>query len=44
MNDLPNHEEAEMLDKLMTQACAHASNYCKKRRSDYWNIEIHEKK
>jgi hypothetical protein len=44
MNDLPNHEEAEKLDKLMTQACEHASNNCKKRRSDYWNIEIHEKK
>jgi hypothetical protein len=45
MNDLPNHEEAEKLDKLMTQACEHASNSCcKKRRSDYWNIEIYKKK
>jgi hypothetical protein len=41
---LPNHDEAEKLDKLMTQACEHASNKCKKRRSDYWNITIHEKK
>jgi hypothetical protein len=26
MNDLPNHDEAEKLEKLMTQACEHASN------------------
>jgi hypothetical protein len=44
MNDLPNHDEAEKLDRLMTQACEHASNKCKKRRTDYWNIKIHEKK
>jgi hypothetical protein len=44
MNDLPNHEEAEKLDRLMTQAFEHASNNCKKRRSDYWNIKIHKKK
>jgi hypothetical protein len=29
-NDLPNHDEAEKLDKLVTQACEHASNNCKK--------------
>jgi hypothetical protein len=28
----------------MTQACEHASNKCKKRRTDYWNIKIYEKK
>jgi hypothetical protein len=44
MNDLPNHEEAEKLDNLMTQACEHASNNCKKRRSIYRNIKIHAKK
>jgi hypothetical protein len=44
MKNLPNHEEAEKLDNLMTQACEHASNNCRKRRSDYWKIEIHEEK
>jgi hypothetical protein len=42
--DTPDHEEAEKLDVLMTQACEHASNQCKKRRVDYWNIKIHETK
>jgi hypothetical protein len=28
----------------MTQACEHASNKCKKRRTDYWNIKVHSKK
>jgi hypothetical protein len=44
MNDLPNHDEAEKLDKLMTQACKHASNKCKKRRTNYWNIKVQTKK
>jgi hypothetical protein len=43
-SDDPDHEEAEKLDSLMTQACEHASNQCKRRRKDYWNIEIHETK
>jgi hypothetical protein len=42
--DTPDHDEAEKLDELMTQACTHAANQCKKRRVDYWNIEIHETK
>jgi hypothetical protein len=28
----------------MTQTCEHASNNCRKIRSDYWNIMIHKKK
>jgi hypothetical protein len=43
-NDTPDHDEAKKLDALMTQACTHAANQCKKRRVDYWNIEIHETK
>ena len=43
-NETPDHEEAEKLDKLMTQACTHAESQCKKRRSDYWNIDIHTTK
>jgi len=39
--DVPNHEEAERLDREMTQACAHGSNQCKKRKQDYWSIELH---
>ena len=40
----PNHEEAEKLDRELTRACEHGSNACKRRRQDYWNIEIHELK
>jgi hypothetical protein len=36
--------EAKKLDKLKTQACEHASNECKKRRTDYWNIKVHTRK
>ena len=43
-NESEDHDEAEKLDALMTQACEHASNQCKRRRTDYWNIEIHETK
>jgi hypothetical protein len=42
--DIFDQEEVEKLDALMTQACEHASNQCKRRRVDYWNIEIHETK
>ena len=37
----PNHEEAERLDREMTQACQHGENKCKKIRLDYWSVEIH---
>jgi hypothetical protein len=40
-SDDPNHEEAEKLDREITRACQHGSNQCKKRRMDYWSIEIH---
>ena len=43
-SDDPNHEEAEKLDREITRACQHGSNQCKKRRMDYWSIEIHELK
>jgi hypothetical protein len=40
----PNHEEAEKLDCELTRAFEHGSNICRRRRKDYWNIEIHELK
>ena len=43
-SDVPNHEEAEAIDAEITRACQHGANQCKKRRMDYWSIEIHELK
>jgi hypothetical protein len=40
-SDIHNHEEAERLDREMLQACAHGSNQCKKRKQDYWSIDLH---
>lgn len=37
----PDHKEAERLDREMTQACAHGEKQCRRRRLDYWSIEIH---
>jgi hypothetical protein len=40
----PDHIEVEKLDREMTQACSHGEKQCRRRRMDYWSIEIHETK
>ena len=39
--DNPNHRLAEILDNELIRAGAHADKQCQKRRTDYWNIELH---
>jgi len=43
-SDESDHREAEKLDREMTQACTHGEKQCRRRRLDYWSIEIHETK
>ena len=36
-----DHAVAEIIDRELTRACEHAGNSCKKRRLDYWSIDLH---
>ena len=43
-NEHEDHELAEAIDRELTRACKHAENKCRKKRLDYWSIELHEVK
>ena len=43
-SDTQNHDEAESIDKEITQSCLHGENQCRKRRSDWWHLELHQLK
>ena len=36
-----DHAVAEIIDQELTRACEHAENSCRKRRLDYWSIDLH---
>ena len=40
-NNRPDHSLAEILDNELIRAGAHADKQCRKRRTDFWNIELH---
>ena len=40
-SDKPNFLELERIDRDITQACAHGENFCRKRRLDYWSVDLH---
>ena len=40
----PNHEEAERIDREITQACQHGATECRRRPLQYWSVELHELK
>jgi hypothetical protein len=43
-SECPNNEEAERIDKDITQACAHGANECRRHPIHYWSVELHELK
>ena len=40
-HDSPDHETAEAIDREITRAGKHAENQCRRRRRDYWNVDLH---
>ena len=42
--DIENHTLAETIDNEITRGCIHAEHQCRKRRTDFWNIELHQMK
>ena len=40
-DDQPNHKEAEAIDRELTRAGLHGESKCRKRRRDYWDLNIH---
>ena len=40
-NDQPNHKEAEAIDRKLTRVGLHGESKCRKRRRDYWDLNIH---
>ena len=40
-SDVPNFLELEKIDRVITQACAHGENCCRKQRLDYWSVDLH---
>jgi hypothetical protein len=43
-SEFPNNEEAERIDKEITQACEHGANECRRHPLHYWSVELHELK
>jgi hypothetical protein len=41
-SDFPNNEEAERIDKEITQACEHGANECRRHPLHYWSVELYE--
>ena len=39
----PDITTAESIDREITRACQHVENRCKKRRREYWDIDLHFK-
>ena len=37
----PNHKEAEAIDRELTKVGLHRESKCRKRRRDYWDLNIH---
>jgi hypothetical protein len=43
-SEYPNNEEAERLDREITQACEHGANECRRHPLHYCSVELHELK
>ena len=43
-SEKPDHIEAEAIDRAITEACELGEKACRKRRREYWSIELHEVK
>ena len=40
-SDVPNFLELEQIDRVITQACKHGENCCRKQRLAYWSVDLH---